>query len=337
MKYLGYIFSTILAFAYAAHAGPLRHQEVAADARWVLHLDVDRFRSTPTGESLLQEAGNKLSEHLKQLFKDEPSPDLDLNKLKSVTVYGDFSGSNQVVILKSDLEIGKILEFALTQAAKHKGLSSWPLTKAERGGVTTYTLPDHVSIWVRPDNTGILSKSAEAAERANEVIDGRSPNLTSRTAFNDFPTVQKAFFFFGAAEGFNSSEELKAEVFKDGTNNPKAKILKMTESGRAVIGQDDDKLFLNISLKAKTSEVATHMQQVVQGMIALASLAQSDNEQVQQLAESAKVTTAGNNVNLSLSFPADKALLMLNQMLEHHGNGHSVHHGTNAPAKSDEK
>ena len=38
---------------------------------------------------------------------------------------------------------------------------------------------------------------------------------------------------------------------------------------------------MNFSLKAKTSDVVTQMQQVIQGMIALASLTASDNEDIQ--------------------------------------------------------
>ena len=337
MKYFTYSLGTMLALAGTVIASPLQREEVAADAKWVLHCDVDKFRSTPAGESLVKEAADKLLEHQKAIFKDEPSLDIDFSKLRSVTVYGDYSGSNHVVLFKSDLDVGKILESGLALAAKHKGLTSWPFEKAMRDGIVTYTFPDHVSIWIRPDKTTIFSKSSDSTELANAVIEGRAANLTSRNTFGDFPAVQKAFFFFGAAEGFNASEELNAEAAKDGKNNPKAKILKMTESGRAVIGQDGEQVFLNVSLKAKTSEIVTQMQQVMQGMIALASLAQSENEDIQQLAESAKVTTSGNTVNLSLSFPADKALLMVNRLLEHHGHGHPNHHGTNAPAKTDDK
>ena len=78
---------------------------------------------------------------------------------------------------------------------------------------------------------------------------------------------------------------------------------------------------MDLSLKAKASEVVTQMQQVVQGMIALASLSQTDNQDLQQLAQSAKVFAAGNIVSLQLGYPADKAIQMLNS----HMNGNAEH------------
>ena len=67
-----------------------------------------------------------------------------------------------------------------------------------------------------------------------------------------------------------------------------------------------------MALKAKTTAVVTQMQQVIQGMIALASLAQSDNANMtQQLADSAKVSTHGDVVTLNLKFPADQAMTLL--------------------------
>ena len=58
--------------------------------------------------------------------------------------------------------------------------------------------------------------------------------------------------------------------------------------------------------------MVTQMQQVIQGMVALASLSQPDNPDLMQLAQSAKVSTAGNVVSLQVSYPADKAVQMLN-------------------------
>jgi hypothetical protein len=335
MKYFAYLVATILALAATAMAGPLQREQVAADAKWLLHLDVDKLRSTTVGDSFVKEVNDKVLAEQKAKLNRDADFDLDLSKLKSVTAYGDYGGSNNVILLKGDFDVGKLLETALGQVAKQKGLPSWPFEKSVRDGIVTYTFPDHVSIWIRPDKTTIFSKSSEATEKANAVLSGKTASLASSGAFADFPKVQKTFFFFGAAEGFNSSRELNAEA--GGKNNPKAKILNLTDSGRIVIGQDADQIFLNVSLKAKTADVVTQMQQVVQGMIALASLTQSENEDFQQLANSAKVSAAGNIVSLSLNYPAEKALLMLNKQLERRDHEREPSHDTNTPSKINEK
>jgi hypothetical protein len=237
------------------------------------------------------------------------------------------------LVLKTDLDIEKLVDAALVQMAKAKNIAEWPVNKSVRDGILTYTFPDHASLWIRPDKIILFSKSASSTEKANDVLAGRSANLASSSTLSDFPDGQKTFFFFGAAEGFNSFPNLNPA----GTNNPKAKILKLTESGRVVIGQDADQVFVNFSLKAKTPEVVTQMQQVIQGMIALASLTASENDDVQLLTDSAKVSATGNIVSLNLNFPADKALLILNTQLDRRDHEREIRAQTNAPPKTDDK
>jgi hypothetical protein len=337
MKRFAQILSTAAALTTTCLAAPLQKQEISADAKWVLHLDVDKLRSTPEGESLIREFLDRMLAKQKAALKNEANFDLDLTKAMSVTAYGDFTESNGVILLKSDLDMEKLADGLLVQMGKTRNLPSWPVNKTLNGDILTYTFPDHVSLWIRPDKIAIFSKSPDAVAKANEVIAGRAPNLNSSQTFSEFPDVKKAFFFLAAAEGFNTSPQLNAEVENGGTNNPKAKILKLTESGQIVLGQDTEQIFLNLSLKAKTSQVVTQMQHVVQGIIALASLAQSENEEVQQLTDSAKVSTSGNIVSVNLSFPTDKALLLFNKQLERLDRVRDLRDATNAPPATNEK
>jgi hypothetical protein len=56
-------------------------------------------------------------------------------------------------------------------------------------------------------------------------------------------------------------------------------------------------------------------------MIALASLSQLDNQDLQQLAQSAKVSSVGTIVSLKLGYPADQAVLLLSSNLNRHLEG----------------
>jgi len=333
MKHFARILAALLPLAASAFAGPLQRQEVAADAKWLLHLDVDQLRSTPEGDSLVTEIANRVLDEPRAILKREADFDLDFTKASSITAYGDY-GSNSVLFVKTQLDIEKLVDAALVQMAKFKNIPAWPVDKSVRDGALTYTFPDGVSLWIRADKSILFSKSASATERANDVLAGRAANLTSSSAFSDFPDGQKTFFFFGAAEGFNAYPDLNNGAV---TNNPKAKILKLTESGRVIMGQEGEQVFVNCSLKAKNSEVVTQMQQVVQGMIALASLTAPDNDDVQVLTDSAKVSAAGNIVSLNLNFPADKALLILNKQLDRRDNERKLRAQTNAPPDTNSK
>jgi hypothetical protein len=333
MKYFTRILATLL-LAAPAFAGPIQRQEVAADAKWLLHFDVDKLRSTPEGDYLVKELADRILDEPKAALKREADFDLDFTKANSITAYGDYS-SNAVLLVKTDLDIEKLVDAALAQMVKSNNILSWPVVdKSVRDGILTYTFPDHASLWIRPDKIVLFSKLASSTEKANDVLAGRSANLTSSPTFSDFPDGQKTFFFFGAAEGFNSFPDLNPPT---GTNNPKAKILKLTESGRVVIGQDADQVFVNFALKAKTPQVVTQMQQVIQGMIALASLTASENDDVQLLTDSAKVSATGNIVSLNLNFPADKALLILSTQLDRRDQEREIRAQTNAPPKTTDK
>ncbi len=333
MKQFARILAVILSLAAPAFAGPLQKQEVAADAKWLLHLDVDQLRSSPEGDSLVKEIADRLLDQPKAVLKREADFDLDFTKASSITAYGDY-GSNSVLLVKTELDVEKLVDAALVQAGKAKNLPSWPVDKSARDGILKYTFPDGVSLWIRPDKSILFSKSAAATEKANEVIAGRAANLSGSAAFSDFPDAQKPIFFFGAAEGFSGYPDLNTGAV---TNNPKTKILKLTQSGQVVMGQEAEQVFVNFSLKAKTSEVVTQMQQVVQGMIALASLSASDNDDIQVLTDSAKVSAAGNIVSLKLNFPVDKALLILSNQLDRRDHERELRAQTNAPAKTNDK
>src|SRR6185369_11632247 len=131
-----------------------------------------------------------------------------------------------------------------------------------------------------PGKLVVLSKSREAVEKAEAVLSGKSANLSTGKAFSGFPETPKAFFFLAIAEGFNEDAALP----------PQAKVLKMTEGARLVLGENAASLFLNLALKAKSSEVMTQMQQVIRRTVGLTPFRQPANADVMQLAQSVKVS-----------------------------------------------
>jgi hypothetical protein len=66
-------------------------------------------------------------------------------------------------------------------------------------------------------------------------------------------------------------------------------------------------------LKAKTSEVMSQMQQVIQGTVALASLSQPENPDLIQLAQSVKVSGDDKLVTVGVEFPVEKAIRLLGE------------------------
>jgi hypothetical protein len=207
-------------------------------------------------------------------------------------------------VIKTDLDVTKALDGLIEKFAKEAGEGAGPVKREKRGSATTYSFHNEQGFAsVHPGKLVVLSKSREAVEKAEAVLSGKSANLSTGKAFSGFPETPKAFFFLAIAEGFNEDAALP----------PQAKVLKMTEGARLVLGENAASLFLNLALKAKSSEVMTQMQQVIQGTVALASLSQQENADLMQLAQSVKVSGDDKMVTVGVEFPVEKAIRLLGE------------------------
>jgi hypothetical protein len=341
MKNVAQILALILPLALTSTGSPLQKEQVAADAKWVVHLDVDKLRSTAVGDYVINHVLDAKMGALARQFDF----DLDWKKVRSLTAYGSGYQSepsfNGVLLINTELDLQKALDAAIEKTSQENNNKSTPIEKTQEGDVTTYSMKDHMFVSFRPGKPVIAGKSLDSIQKAGEVLSGTSANLASTKTFSEFPKVQEPFFFMGAVEAFKLNSELADGSHEGDALNPKAKILKLADGGRVVLGEDSNQLFLDLSLKAKSAEVVTQMQQVIQGMIALASLSQPDNQDLQQLAQSAKVSSAGNIVTLKLGYPADQAVLLLssnmNKHAEHKNRGSKTKKAPNEPAETGEQ
>lgn len=333
MKYVGQILTLILPLALTSAGSPIQKEQIAADAKWLVHLDVDKLRSTTVGDYVIKQVLNTKLGALTRQFDF----DLDWNKVNSLTAYGSAfqskSSFDGVVLIKTELDLRKPLDAAIEQTLQENGNKRPPIQKTQEGQVTTYSLKDNIFASFQSGRPVIVGKSLDSIRKAGEVLSGTSANLASTKTFSEFPKSQKSFFLLGAVKAFNPNPGFPDQGGDGETLNPKAKILKLADSGRVVLGEDANQLFLDLSLKAKSAEVVTQIQQVIQGMIALASLSQLDNQDLQQLAESAKVSSAGTIVSLKLGYPADQAVLLLSSNLNRHLEGRKRAEGSEGHKK----
>jgi hypothetical protein len=309
MKHLTHTLALSLVLISTAVAGPLRKEHVPADAKWLLHLDLDKFRATKVGSYLTREVLEKKLAGPKADLKRDLNFDLDLTKIASITAYGtDYQShpdANAVLMIKTDLDVQKTLDAAIQKISQDSGGAAEPVKKLA-GSTSTYSINDDVFFTIRTDKLVLLSKSRQTLEKADAVFAGKAANLSSGKAFSGFPEVPKAFFFIAIAEGFNEDAPLP----------PQAKVLKMTEGGRLVLGENAENLFLNLTLKAKSSEVVAQVQQVIQGTVALASLSQTENQDLMQLTQSVKVSSGDNMVTVGIEYPVAKVIEKIGEKAE---------------------
>ncbi|MES2709699.1 MAG: hypothetical protein V4726_24080 [Verrucomicrobiota bacterium] len=303
------LVSGITLFSGSLMAAPLQRTQVSADAKWLVHLDMDALRKSTFGSTILQFALTQAGDTLKREMK------IDLPALVaqtgSITVYGnDFkpglNGPNGrgVLIFQGSKAVEQVVSGILIQQAEAAKAGQGSVKALSEGLDPVYSVMPNLFVAVRPGQGILVSPKPDQIEEACRIIEGKAPSLEGTTTFSEYATLPGGFFFLALAEGFA----------RDAGLPPQAQVLKLAEGGRIALGESTDKLQLSVSLKAQTTEGAVQIQQVVQGLIALASLADVDEPElieVKKWVGGAKVDAKEKLVSLNLAVPVAAALKQL--------------------------
>lgn len=285
-----------LALVLPLWAAPLQKEHVTSAAKWVLHLDVEGALQTDLGSWLGRELVEPRLAKAKRDLKKKHDVDFDWRKIQSITAYGtDFQsnpGESGVLLIRTSLDVPTMLDQVF------ENLGAGPLEKKKEEGFTLYTLNEEVHGSAGKTGAFVVSKSRAAVKSALTVLEGKGETLGSAKTFSGFPAAPEGFFFLGLAEGFSSASKLP----------PQAKVLKNSDGGQLVLGENAGQLFARLSLSTKDGEAAGQIQQVVQGLLALGAMSQPENKELQKLISATKVGTNGTMVNVSLDLPASNVI-----------------------------
>lgn len=294
--------------AASLHAGPLDRTQVAADAKWLLHVDIDALRKTQLGTSLMKTVVAEAGEDLKE------DANIDLPALvkstSSIMAYGtDYKSGKDgkgILVWQGSKEIEQIASAFLVQQAEATKAGSGNVKLAREGAQPVYAFGDDMHIVVRPGGGLILGRSVEQIDLATKVLEGKAASLKDKPTFSEYATLPSGFFFMALAEGFNKDAEVP----------PQANVLKLADGGRLAVGESDGKLRVQLTLNAKDQDVTQQIQQVVQGLLAIATLSLGDEPDLQQLIRDTKVSTNEKRVSLELAIPVATALKHINDEAE---------------------
>lgn len=311
----------VLWFNIVLTAAPLQRETISSEAKWLMHLDLDNLRETRIGKHLFNDVLQKIVAKPLADFNQKLNLDLDINKLQSLTAYGEsFQGKPEasgVLLIRTGLKVDQLLRTVLAQQtnlAPQMNIGALELVQKEPFELFSIEGGLFLAPW---RSMLLVAQSQQQLGKALHVINGKRPNLKSSKAFSDFPASAQAFFFLVVAEGFNPDPMMPAG--KQQTNDPfnklaknlppQAKILQMADSGRVVLGEKTDNVFVQLALKAKTSESATQIQQVLQGLTAL--LALSKIQDTNFFLPPVNITTETRTVMINVDYPVAKLMNML--------------------------
>jgi hypothetical protein len=290
----------LVATSAVAFAGPIDKSKISSDARWLVHIDLERLRSSSLGGFLLQDLVQPMVEDAEQLRDANLS--INLTNISAITAYGpSFDKSSEgVLLISTTANVKKDLDSVAGMFLLNAGTNA-PFIMLETSPLPLYTFAK--SIYFAPGpNTLYVAKSREQIERAHEIAQGKSTSLAKQSSFKEFKTEPHAFLTVAVAEGFTGNAGLPVQ----------AQVLKEAVGGRICIGERAENVFLNLTFQGRDELATTRIQQVLQGIVALVSLAQNDR-QITQLAGATRISSEGQSVLVHLEYPVDKTVALIKE------------------------
>jgi hypothetical protein len=287
----------LCAASLIASAGPIKRADVAADPTWVLHLDLDSFKTTTIGQFVLSEmdkpeAKDKLAA-LQTIFNFDVR-----SQLHGVTLYGaSEKPEDGVLMIYADFDANRLLTLAKAgqdyQATDHNGhtIHSWVNDKKKAKG----DAKPRIYAAIQGPRV-ILGQSEDRVGLALDVLDKKSANLASTKSFPEMGASAPGNFVQAAARKMDIPG-----------SDPNAVIMKLSKMLQFDLGESKEKLQATLSVVAESNEVAGQIASIGQGLMSLLKL-QQDKPEAVKFANALSLKQDGTRVVASLTLPSSDVL-----------------------------
>jgi len=280
---------------------------VSAEAKWLIHLNLDAFRGSNIGSILFE-----------NVIKPQVGEDISGLRIKTdevyegvhaITAYGksfnkDFNNIG-VLLIKTEPRLRAIVEATLIQQEAAASEETQVRTIQVDPYMVYSLMGDQVFAAILPDETLVVSKSLDQLADAVDVVEDRARGLDEATGgFSRLSTAGDTFFFLATAEGFNESSLIP----------PQARVLQLADAARLALGETADDLALDLILQARDETTRTQLQKIIEGLLALASFTELGSTDFGDIVMNTNVTHSGNDVNLTMHYPVDRILQLVDSV-----------------------
>lgn len=315
--------------AVSAAAEPLNREWVARDAKWLVHIDVERFAESAIGKFVIEnEEGFDFGE-------DRELRELGINPFRdfaAITLYGLGDGKAlgmMAFVRDADALFEQIAEqrLAVYETIDLDGHAVYAWHEGEKDETDSESTdpdddPDSLTIelsvggddadtvltWVK-DQPGdqsliVFAENPENLLMGIRVIEGDSPSLASIARSESSITLEpgEGSFISGSINDLSDLPDF----------GPSSPVTRKAKGFRFDMGESKEQLFLNLTVTSHSEQDAASMAAVVQGLIAMAMLATDpeapDHPAIRRLAEAAAVSSDGDKVTMSLRAPVADAI-----------------------------
>jgi len=302
-KLMAVLTVSVLLTVVPAFGGQLLKSQVAADADWVAHLNLEQLVKSQIGRFIRAELDKQGIEEQLQgfqtLFSFHPIDDI-----RDVTIYGSGSDREKAVALfEGSFDKDKLVAL-VRMNPEYKEIKQGDLlvhswvdeNKEDPNG------PDQRMYGCTyKDNMVVLGAGLEPVKQALDILKGSAPNAAAGV-FKQEVLKKKGAFFQIAANAVNDLADHKNE----------AALLEQIDELGAVIGEQDGKFYVNLSLRAKSEEGAQNVKQMIEGIIAFLSFA-SEQPALAEVAEKLKLSIADRAVAINFESSTESVFTFLKE------------------------
>ncbi|HEX2971526.1 MAG TPA: hypothetical protein VHP11_04300 [Tepidisphaeraceae bacterium] len=250
---LGLLALTLL--ASQAQAAAFNPKQVPADAKWVLHVDVDAVKESSAGKLLLKEL-DKREDFQQGITNFQVWAGVKLPEdLHDVTLYGKaFDGSAVVVLIRGTVDPVKITNllqmvsgYSSTKHGQHEVYAWQDKGKQLYGSLEGSTLV-------------VTRGSQENMAAALDLLDGKGESMKADAAIASGAGV----LAYVAADGLSQLKQAKTP------------LVSQAEAAWLSLREQAEQLVLNAAVTAKTPQFAEQMRVSLEGIKAMVTLAASN-------------------------------------------------------------
>lgn len=290
MKLFASTFAALALFAAVGQAAPFDSKNVAADAKWVVHVDVDAVHDSLVVKKAFETCPLLKNDSGKHFDKIIEKFGVDLRKdLHGMTLYGrDTDKTHGVAIVFAKVNQKLLLDKA-AHATDHKAtkhgeidIHSW----TQKCGPKPHTA---AGAFYKPDVL-VFAASVEGVAAAIDVLDGKSHGITDPKSPLGGHVYSGSIFL------------ARAIAIRPETRCP---VLKQAASFRVALGEHDGKSFYRAKLVMKSPEAAAQLKAINDGFQAMGSLKFSGDADVMKLIDGLQAKVEGSTVRIRWDASAD--------------------------------
>ncbi|MBL7153709.1 MAG: hypothetical protein ISS79_08320 [Phycisphaerae bacterium] len=299
---------SILLTVAPAFGGPLLKSQVGAGANWVAHLNYDQLVKSQIGKLVRAELAKEGLEQklldFKSIFSFHPIDDI-----RDVTIYGNGADRQEAVALfEGSFDLNQLVALVRMNPAYEEikygdvVVHSWvdenekdPNGPDQRMYGCTYK-----------DNMVVLGAGLEAVKHAVDVLEGSATNAATAGVFKQAVLSKEGAFLQIAANAVGEIADHQNE----------AALLEQTDELGGVIGEDDGKFYVNLSLRAESEEIAQNVRKMLEGIVAFLSLAGSEKPALAELAKKLNLSCVDRTVTIYFESASESVFAFLKEIWE---------------------